>query len=800
MTEDELERNFLRPFPPGRIDELSALASDCDGVNRFATTVGEVPWPHPDRRFVEGRRRAPTDVPSRLSDAVLYTAAATAMAKAEVAARTFAIRYWSLSNRRGAPPTEVHWMVSSWGTAPGSFHRERPLSTVQAETWMAGVGGRPDPAPGPWTASFRTALRHLCDHRAWEAARARGHVTAAGPAEALVALWGTGCGIDHIDGHRIRLFVPEARTPATRLDRIVRPIDEQTVLDAMLCRLVLREGSTAGDLGELLKNGADPDATVITSMPTSRWQWRDSGRVRLDRSAAQHWVTKAYRGCPPPLGLLSWRSDRHNAAAQVKALLNAGAHPGRFTRWGTALNLAARPNAAFDANAMIAAGIPPNTTDHLGRTALFYASGRHGLRHLLEAGLDPNHRDDLGDSFLDVVLSRVYAGWPVPWNDLAALGVNLHAVNGLGETLYHQVARRASRQPFGLRRPAGAPFLVAHGVRNRPDVHGNWPDAYGAGQWPDRAPTSPASLPHRTRQDWARLPEDLLATLHRTDTLEAWGVVADWLIEQGDPRGPVLSTHLAPQQWPDIARVYELETRQWEALREAAPLAWSSRHRLQFRRGVVHHATLATSRVADPIEHLGHPVLRLLDALTLEVDETFEVDRLSVSARSLHLTYRGRRPPWTLRLPKGPHMRRLTLSNTGPVTLDGRDEGLLHLTLRGVERVDLEGALPHLAVLEVDRETLTNWAPPLPDVGQLVISADCLTPPETLLDRLPRGVQRLEVRDASQEDLMCLRTLAGALGRLALHVRLYGNASKEERTQLEAQLRPLLPHLHITAA
>lgn len=785
----DLEDRFLKPWDRSELDRLRAATS----IDQLAARLGPAcPWPTAGRQFVTARGKNPRPAPHDLRQAVLFAASRAAMDAAETAAHTFAERLWRELDRAGPPPTDMRWAVWPWGVDSQTLDHERAWSSLQSERVMARIGGRPKARLEEFTGPFASAVRHLHDHRTWDAAVRAGQIDDPGPAEALVDIWRTGCGIRAIHPECIRLFVPSGPPGPTRSGRT--PLLQQAFLDAELCRVCLTVGSDVADLEEALARGADPNGRAIAVLPP-RHRWlgeREPGWLASSPHVAMTMPWYAFRGGPSPLALLAWRPDTASALDQLRELVAAGADPGRHTRWGNVLAVAARPGMPLSAQAMIDAGVDPHTTDRLGRTALHHLAGRRArpvdvaaVRRLLAAGLDPNWPDDFGETPLHLAT-------PFGGGVLEALldgGADAGRVNARGESALHVLARRARHTSWRLQDQRGRrDVLIEAGCTEHADHRGLRPRDYGQPRF-RVATQSPVAVPNRP--DFVQVPRALVPQARHPHDAGSWQVLADWLTEHDDPRGPVLAAVLGGGVF-DEDELEWLEEHQWQALCASAPLAWPSPPpHLSFFAGVMRHAAVHAGRVPRLAEHLAHPVLSTLRHLTLEAPdgETLALPELFVEGLTLVHPDEARGQAH-VGLLQELRLRRLKVRHPGPLTLTGASATLEQLTLARASALDLAIDAPRLTQLTLDDHAVRGVSVRLPNVRNLRVDLRSAQDVDHLAPILPSRIQRLEVTGLEPR-------LAVALTRLralaSVRVRVHTGWPRDGLRPVADEVRRVIP-------
>ncbi len=180
-------------------------------------------------------------------------------------------------------------------------------------------------------------------------------------------------------------------------------------------------------------------------------------------------------------------------------------------------------------------------------------------------------------------------------------------------------------------------------------------------------------------------------------------IYADWLEEQGNPRGTFIRTQIALNQETDPAR-RALLSNQEDLLLVAHEAEWSAAFRRRtvgwtFQRGFIHHIVLRPQRMIAVLDFLSH--LTPLDQMRL--------------VENAERTPPMREITWLSMNPVLQRMRMLDLSAThmdsqtlGALSASPYLEGLRHLDLstnrigdRGMSTLSTSPFLPHLVTLNL---------------------------------------------------------------------------------------------------
>jgi cytohesin len=148
------------------------------------------------------------------------------------------------------------------------------------------------------------------------------------------------------------------------------------------------------------------------------------------------------------------RSLRFSLAVVVAAGL--GCHGSRSAGPASTLDLAASRNDVATIKAELAAGVPVDRVSRVGYTALHYAVADRNydaVIALLDAGADPNHADDHGDTPLMKAASRGLV--PIA-KALLARHADARLANTHGLTALHYAAQERNPELVRLLLEAGA--------------------------------------------------------------------------------------------------------------------------------------------------------------------------------------------------------------------------------------------------------------------------------------------------------------------------------------------------------
>nr|WP_255216792.1 ankyrin repeat domain-containing protein [Pseudenhygromyxa sp. WMMC2535] len=228
-------------------------------------------------------------------------------------------------------------------------------------------------------------------------------------------------------------------------------------------------------------------------------------------------------------------SEIVGASACEHLLASGCAREARDQRGLRALHWAAIGLRTRCADVLLRAGVEVDPLDNLGRTPLMLAVARGApielLERLLDAGADPDHRDEQGWTALHYLAS--FAGGRSQQRKAKA---RLLTARG----------GRASRDRVG-RTPATLCVLQGVPHRDGSALDERTPVAAGPGrarELPSLAAPAGLVLPLLSE----RVPEPGLAPRGRGRPRPdpgRWSVWADWLLGQGDPRGELVSTSIA---------------------------------------------------------------------------------------------------------------------------------------------------------------------------------------------------------------------------------------------------------------
>ena len=314
-------------------------------------------------------------------------------------------------------------------------------------------------------------------------------------------------------------------------------------------------------------------------------------------------------------------------------------------------------------------GADPYALDAHGEMPFAVASHGPGFDLLIEAGAAVDQRDVWDRTLLHHVCGRPWSLGPI--RRVLDAGVDVNARDGLGWTPLHVAAAVGSIELVDLLLARGADRQIA-------SVNGLLPmhllpddaDALRRRLAVDAGPIAPPGPPPAQHPIMGQVVDG---------SREAWSILADWLIERGDPRGRSI---VGLVELPSIAPTWIFELARLHPLAEILvqrPLL------LRIVHGFAHELSLDTRH-----QHLVDAGLALVRAAPLLHTARFTgrageqvLDRLADTGSS--------------------HLRRLRIHaeiQPGPLQLGGFD-GLLGLELEGPNLADLEITSPTLQRLSV---------------------------------------------------------------------------------------------------
>lgn len=244
-------------------------------------------------------------------------------------------------------------------------------------------------------------------------------------------------------------------------------------------------------------------------------------------------------------------------------------------------------------------------------------------------------------------------------------------------------------------------------------------------------------IEQRTSHANRRAPDgDAFGPVERNpDDRDAWAVLADYLAENGDPRGRLIADQLAA---PDDAARKGLAAYQVEAEREALLGRFAAMDRIEF---VFHWCFVSRVRIDSKspggalVELAAHPSTRLLRRVVASstTGKTAGLKALVELSTVREVEIQGVAEPLVNALSPCPHVRKLLLRRPGRRPLAEVFPGVEELSVEEATEVDVRGLAPtvlslhtryDLDLADLDRSRLTRLA-----VGSLRRNEDLLELP-----------------------------------------------------------------------